>query len=105
VVNSGTTTAAFQINDTGYYQVTYGLAQTEVNARPWELRLNNVSLPYAQIYTKTANIMAVISVIVQITTSGSQLTIFNNTGATATIANLSGSATIPAAYFMIVKLK
>jgi hypothetical protein len=108
-------TGTVQINDTGFYQVTFGVSQissTTVSGI-WQLEINGVAPPPQQILelaqvasTGVTTFLHSLTNIIYLTTSGSILTLINNSGAVRTLNNVSTTSTGgPAAYMTIVKLK
>ncbi len=104
---------AVQIADTGYYQVTYGVAPvlgTAIAAGAFPLQLNtvNIGVPNTVEFTKLTTQTGLYSetVIVHITVNPSTLRILNSSGVPVTLQSVSNSATGgPGAYMTILKLQ
>jgi hypothetical protein len=100
----GTTGAGIQINSTGFYQVTFGVIPNN-NADGWDLTIGTTSANGLRMGGSTG-VTTSLSVIVEITTSGTILSLINDTGAARNLTGITtasgGAGTI--AFMTIVKL-
>jgi len=103
LITTGASSGSIQINDTGYYQVTYGVAISTPNTTNWNLAINGTTITYTRLITRATFTLISITVIIPITTPGSTLAIVNNTGATRTLSDNAGGAA-PSAYLCIEKV-
>jgi len=104
LINANSGTAAIQIDDTGFYQVTFGVMSSATNNTPWSLEINGVQISQYQTNNRAAGQMDAITVIIQITTSGSSIAFVNNTGANRNIVDSGGTGVTPCAFLTIVKV-
>ena len=113
------TTGNVTISDLGFYQITFGMTPAQTAVHAWELRINGTTpsliggtgATYRINYSAsaaTSRFMQSFTVILQIRTNPSILTVVNvsATAAVQTINNPAASAAgSPAAYMTILKLQ
>lgn len=111
------------VNDTGFYQVTFGvsnstntLAGGEGPASVFSLAVNGTTSPFNTLTTTNSDNnygtyraivvgMCTATAIINITQSGSTISLINETGVSITLNDTSLSGIGPCAYIVIVKLQ
>jgi hypothetical protein len=99
------------INDTGFYQVTYGVRALGTN-NSWRLTVNGAAVAGQSLGFDTTGalgatipILESLTVIVNIAVAGTTLQIVNNSGGAKTLSTAGGAPSCVAAYMTIVKLQ
>jgi hypothetical protein len=105
IVNSGTSTAAINVADTGFYQITYGVSVNSGNAVV-KLQLNAAAVLAQQTIQTSAATgqLTTATCIVQITTNPTTVQLVNITGSSITLQNPAGTSTSVLAFMSIIKL-
>jgi hypothetical protein len=105
VTNSGTSTAAISIADTGYYQVTYGVASSTPNALFTIKSVGGTTLGQQTLQTSAASgQLTTATCIVQVTTNPTTVGLANTTGSSVTLINPAGANSSVVAFISIIKL-
>lgn len=106
IVNSGTSSAAINIADTGFYQVNYGVSVSTGNALFNIKTGGGADLPQQTIQTSAATgQLTTATCILQITTNPTTVGLSNITGSSVTLINPSASESSVVAFISIVKLQ
>lgn len=107
IVNSGTSSAAIQVADTGFYQVTYGVSVGAPNTI-WQIKLGGAGGPsVGQQTLQTAGLSAQLTTatcIVEVTANPTTVGLQNISGASELLQNNNTSESSVVAFICILKL-
>jgi hypothetical protein len=105
IVNSGTATAAINIADTGYYQITYGVSAAS-GFSIFALSVGGVTSAQQTLQTSAATgQLTAATCIVQVASNPTQVALVNSTGASVTLQNFSGTSNTILAFITITKVR
>ena len=107
IVNSGTSTSAINIADTGYYQITFAFRPTGGNIFTFGLSIGGAAPVFPNTMAVGPTIDSfTLTVPIQIVTNPTTVGLRNISGVSATLNNFSATTTgPPAAFITIVKLR
>jgi len=103
LLNANTNTAAMRVADTGYYQVSFGFLSVTAGDVLFQLQVGGVGSAQQTIETNTVNTLIGETVIIQITSNPTDLTLVNQTGIAVNVGGVSASSIT--AYMTIYKLR
>jgi hypothetical protein len=105
IVNSGTSTAAINIANSGFYQVTFGVSVSSGNAL-FGITVNGAAVPVQQTFQTSAATgqLTAMSCIIQVTANPTTVGLQNVTGSSVILQNFSGTSNSVLAFISIIKL-